>query len=805
MLLKNKWVYFVIYLSFYSLIFYDLNVILGANPPLLSLSIFIIGISFSVRMFLVYYKINWLHLLHIGSLYFLYLVFDYWMKMTFHLNVEAFHWYDFDKNGFIQYNGLIATVVILAICVSYRMFQQYRGKIYCSIQSRNYEILLSQLFTYFIMTGSQMTLIIKENSYLKLYNNQKILNQKHLFIYSLIAYILISVFSYYLVQAGKAIKKKKANFALLLTTSILLAGIFNYTVQAGLTDKGDWFGTYLASGATFFQIMVFTFLFIGIYGVTNRYILGTLINVTLGVIISIVNSVKFSMRHEPFLPADLTWLKEIGTVARFANINIGLVINLFILITAIIIVFSYRFQILSDRLFKSRIQQVTVVLLVVGFFIGMTNAVLHSKELKKSGNIPLLSSIDNLQNLHWLEIYFGLSANSRFQSVSYIWFKQLTRENMEMPSDYSKQEMGKIVEKYRALAEQINNERTSNISDQTVIYILSESFSDPRRLEGIQSTRDILPNISTILNENTSGLMKSDSYGGGTANMEFQALTGLPKYNLSSYVYIMNSELAPNLKVFPSISNHFEDRFVVHLASGNNYSRRSMYSQLGFNTQVFLEEKGKDSTVQNMGAHPSDESTYNKVLNQLSTSKNQFFSVLTMQNHSPWYYYEPEHLIVTGEHFTDIESGNLLSYSRLLYQTDQATKSFLDELSNVDKKITVVFYGDHLPGLYPKTTFEKNPESQFLTDYFIWSNFETPKLDYPLVNSSDFTALLFEQTNAKVSPYYALLTDVLHKASVDKKELDEEGRQIAEDLRLVEYDIVAGKGYLSREFFEIPQ
>ena len=81
-----------------------------------------------------------------------------------------------------------------------------------------------------------------------------------------------------------------------------------------------------------------------------------------------------------------------------------------------------------------------------------------------------------------------------------------------------------------------------------------------------------------------------------------------------------------------------------------------------------------------------------------------------------------------------MENDQLTNYTRLLYHTDVATKDFLDQLSKINKKITVVFYGDHLPGLYPQSAFKNNPESQYLTDYFVWSNYETPKLDYPIVN-----------------------------------------------------------------------
>ncbi|HFU4326937.1 TPA: sulfatase-like hydrolase/transferase [Streptococcus suis] len=106
---------------------------------------------------------------------------------------------------------------------------------------------------------------------------------------------------------------------------------------------------------------------------------------------------------------------------------------------------------------------------------------------------------------------------------------------------------------------------------------------------------------------------------------------------------------------------------------------------------------------------------------------------------------------------------------------------------------------------YIHKAFEDNPESQYQTDYFIWSNHTSKKQNYPLVNSSDFIAELFAHTDSKVSPYYALLTDILNQASIDKEEFTEEQQQIADDLKLLQYDITIGKGYIksSPEFFEI--
>ena len=69
------------------------------------------------------------------------------------------------------------------------------------------------------------------------------------------------------------------------------------------------------------------------------------------------------------------------------------------------------------------------------------------------------------------------------------------------------------------------------------------------------------------------------------------------------------------------------------------------------------------------------------------------------------------------------------------------------------------------------------------------SNYETSNFNYPIISSSDFPAELLLQTNSKVSPYYALLMNKLNGDS-----------EAVEDLKLVQYDITLGKGYLKKNF-----
>ena len=493
----------------------------------------------------------------------------------------------------------------------------------------------------------------------------------------------------------------------------------------------------------------------------------------------------------------MVWLRNPKTLFDFLGGNYGFYAILGL--AALGVLYWYlRKKILPGKLITVLKYQLLLLVLPLVFFLGVMDIFATKKNGKIVENIPVISILNNYHDLTWM----GNTVNSQLRSISFVWFSQMSDTTMIEPRGYSKEKIQEIEKKYKNLAEAINKERQNKIEDQTVIYLLSESFSDPARVDGVTMSENPIPYIQEVKTRTTSGLMKSDGYGGGTANMEFQTLTGLPFYNLSPSISVLYTEIVPRMNRFPSISDAYssKNRTVIHLASPSNYARNVIYQDLGFDTFIHYGTKGLKGN--NIGGNYSDQTTYNQVLEHLNGKQGQFFSVMTMQNHMPWSEPNPVYMSASYPDFSKEGNESLSSYVRMLYHTDQATKEFLEKLSKVDKKVTVVFYGDHLPGLYPQSAFKEDPESQYLTDYFVWSNYETPKLDYPRVNSSDFSALLLEQTNSKVSPYYALLTEVLHKASIDKKELDEEAQEIADDLKLIEYDMVRGKGYLSDSFFK---
>lgn len=730
----------------------------------------------------------------------------YFIVITRNLNNKSFEISNFLKNNIFQVEVLyILLLFLIPSIILYFILKRYDqyDRLFNLFENFNAEnVLIGIIFSIaFFKTNESLVFYIDRipdltsgNSFLKYL---KVISEVNISIS-----ILITLITYTLLKSFKHIKKLKPSLQLSFTSSLFFAIIFNYTLQYGVRTDTDLLGLYIFPGATSFQIFVLLLLFLLVYVATNRYLASTLLIATLGIIISIANIIKEKMRSEPLLPIDFLWVKDLKLVLSFVDNSI-IIYLFFALIIPVLLYFLIKHFVDVTPIFNKKSYRFICFLTLSCLFITGFYIFKNEEDGKIAENIPLVSKVNNFIDVEWM----GFDVNARYKSVMYVWTKQLTKRIMKEPKTYDEHQMKAIAKKYKDLSVMINKERSQSINNQTVIFILSESLSNPNRIDGVSTSTPLLPNIESIKNTTTSGIMHSDGYGGGTANMEFEAITGLPYYNFSPSVSTLYTEVVPKLKYFPSLSHfyHKKDRYVLHPSNSNNYNRKQVYEKLGFDHLIFSDStKEKFTYDSNIGVNMSDDSLYNNIINKIDSSSNQFFSIITMQNHAPWSVGSPEDVIATGENFSESENNNFTEYARLLTYTDDSTKKFLDNLNRKDKEITVVFYGDHLPGLYPDSIFKNSPDVQYQTDYFIWSNHNKNQLNHPLVNSSDFPALLLKHTHSKVTPYYALLTKVLENATVDKENLTDEQEKILDDLRLVQFDMTLGKNYLENlNFYKI--
>lgn len=592
--------------------------------------------------------------------------------------------------------------------------------------------------------------------------------------------------------------------------------------------------------------------------IINRFWIATAIFSTVMTVYAVANHIKIESRNEPVLPADLNFITggNTGQLASFIPQSSQGLVNtavsgvIWLVVICIIMQFidgrnaviycSWRHPFTGIKNLAGTLTRIVAACcsfaLCFSFVWGFGNEGYWSTDFaKKLGDSP--------------QIWNGLADSTNNGPV--VNFLRLAHtKTMDKPNGYSQEAMEKISRKYTEQAKQLNQTRTENMTDNTVIMVLSETFSDPTRVPGVSFSEDPMPNIRHVKAQTTSGLMLSPGYGGGTANIEYQALSGLSMANYSSTLSIAYQQLVPSLKWAPTLNQAWDkangkgSSIAFHAYNRNMYFRDLNYKKFGFSKFY-----ATDSTPQLKGLRPlgsawyaSDESFYSEVLKKISSSdQKKFYQVVTMQNHMPYEDFYPDNQFKdedTSSNLQDDEKQNIETYTKGLSYTDQATTEFLNQLNHIDRPITVVFYGDHLPGIYSTAYSSKdNILGLHETDYFIWSNDASKsagtKLDdvsSAYTSSNYFSAQLASHLNAKVSPYLAFLTK-MHETipaisipssaggntdepvyldaagnRINNKQLSKEAKTMLHDYQLIQYDMSVGKNYLKDTgFVDLPQ
>lgn len=412
---------------------------------------------------------------------------------------------------------------------------------------------------------------------------------------------------------------------------------------------------------------------------------------------------------------------------------------------------------------------------------------------------------------------------------------------MQQPSGYSKTAMKQLAKKYQRSADVINQTRRNKLTDFTVIYNLSESFSDPARVPTVSYKKDPIPYIRQLKQTEKSGIMLSSGYGGGTANMEYMTLTSMPTTNYMPTLATPYTQIVPKYNHTYSIADNFAHTTAIHPYNTAFYDRITDYPKMGIHTFYNIDDKNHPIKHQKLienNPYLSDQTAYANVMDQLNRqTQPQFINLVTMQNHTPWdgKYVNTDQWGATAGDGTD--ESTLGNYITGINYTDKAVKQFTQEINSLKRPIVWVFYGDHLPGFY------NNPMSQdgltlHKTDYFIYMNKAAKaklgnpglKQNYPNVDPNEFTAEMLEMISAKVNPFQALQTKALHQLPVkvmntndnetnqrsgnlqwinpqngqiiNHLHMTKKQRTLWYDYKLVQYDQTAGKHYLSSSFFK---
>lgn len=599
------------------------------------------------------------------------------------------------------------------------------------------------------------------------------------------------------------------------------------------------------------NVILVALLYLMLLMLFNRFWTASIVILAVGIIVAAIEHFKVEIRYEAILPADLGFLgSNTGNMLTFipagAHVTILVALGAFAVLLALILVLRHfdgrkGRMIRTDNLSLNLTSRLILLLLPILVFalycihVSTTDS-LANKFSRALGDTPSM----------WDSVY---DAQRNGPLVAFT--RQLNPKIMDKPSNYSEETMKKVAARYQKEAETINVSRTNNLTDSTVVYVLSESFSDPSRVPGLKTNKDSMPNIRKIKAGTTSGLMLSSGYGGGTANLEYMGLSGLSMANFEPSLSSPYQQLVPSQHWTPTINQLWGapvNSLGYHSYESSMYSRATNYKKFGFSHFYTLTGPDVIKYQDKIDESPyvSDKSSYDSALEGIKSGKtNKFIQIITMQNHMPYHeWYENNDYTAestTGTPLGDDEQQSIETYQKGVEITDQATQEFLNELDALDKPVTVVFYGDHLPGIYSSASEDDNNSlALHLTDYFIWSNKASSSQgnkasDAAYSSPNFFVAQAADHMNAKVSPYLAFLTEMHSKIAameppvvnkiqgwdripegqniyldqngnpMSTDDFDKETKQLLADYKLIQYDITAGKNYLKdTDFMTLP-
>ncbi|MEK4257536.1 LTA synthase family protein [Enterococcus sp. FSL W8-0510] len=528
--------------------------------------------------------------------------------------------------------------------------------------------------------------------------------------------------------------------------------------------------------------------------------------VTIGVL-GFANYMKMSYRQEPIYPDDLKMITEIGLLKDMTGTMLFTVI-LAAAGTVLGLFCWYMFRSLKKGR-RFQLIRLTTLLVAIGLLGYISNFNNPDNLLRKAYNKTAL----------WIPY----SQKMNYYNTGFIggFLYNLKVEPMDEPEGYSKAKIKEITEKYQKLADEKN--KAVEEESPNIVFVMSESFSDPSRLNGVEVSGEPLADYYEVADQTYSGNMLSQNYGGGTANIEFEALTGFSMALFNAQLTTPYTMLVPKMDQLPSIVSALNAQSyqttAIHPYNTSMYKREDVYQTLGFDQFISERTMTYTDTIEN-NPYISDESAYKEVMTLLKEEKApQFIHLVTMQTHMP-YNGKYDRLGYSAKISDGSGTLDLENYLQDISYSSAALKQFTEELKNLSRRTLVVFWGDHLPGIYSDTIQAKNDkqtlhETQFLM-FDSKGKLEKQTTQDAITSPFYFAANLMEQTNQTTNGFYQLLLSLEQELPAFERELyyqngqwykeaqfNRSQQEIYDEYQLIQYDIVAGKQYsLADGFFE---
>ncbi len=387
-----------------------------------------------------------------------------------------------------------------------------------------------------------------------------------------------------------------------------------------------------------------------------------------------------------------------------------------------------------------------------------------------------------------VETFFGnLAYAYRDYGVVYCFTNTWLNTGISKPAGYSKASIQDIFTK-KELGDDgamLLEQKDVDEDYPNILFLQLESFIDPMTIKCIELSEDPCPNFRKLMSEYPSGQLEVPACGAGTANVEFEVLTGLSVkfFGPGEYPYksVLKEKAAESL-AFDLDSLGYTSH-AIHNHRAVFYNRNTVFANIGFDTFTSVEY------MKNVAKTPKNWAK-DKVLTECiedaldSTPGRDLIYTISVQGHGKY----PSEQVITNPKIKVLSAPSeelkwkYEYYVNQIYEMDQFIGELVEKLSERDEPIMLAMYGDHIPAI---DITEEDLESGDLyeTQYLIWNNIGLKKDDETL-HTYQLAAYMMDMVDLQVGTVFTYQQN--HKNS----------ETYLEDLKALGYDMLYGKGYI---------
>ncbi|WP_248925236.1 LTA synthase family protein [Paenibacillus hamazuiensis] len=302
-----------------------------------------------------------------------------------------------------------------------------------------------------------------------------------------------------------------------------------------------------------------------------------------------------------------------------------------------------------------------------------------------------------------------------------------------------------------------------------IVVVLSEAFWDPTLIQSVKFSRDPIPFFHALAEKHTSGWLLSPQFGGVTANVEFEVLTGNSIRFLSTDTVAYEEHVHANIDSLASILSGQGYRATAVSAFYDWFANtRQTFERFGFSRFISNEFFGANEYE---GPYLADRAVARRIIEESrKTDGPDFIYANTMENHYHFYpgKFRRNTIDVTGD-IPRADIGILETYAQGISDADRMLETLVDYFTRSQEPTVIVFFGDHLPHfeedyrVYRDTGYiSGDSDPQFLekmhkTPVIVWNNFSRQPKESLDISPSFLGPYVLNLAGVQGTPYTEFL------------------------------------------------